>query len=76
MTLRELQLETELGHASRGTIYSALTSRGISAYIEETKLILDEANKKRRMVSQAASGPYLDRISQSLRTASQTENEY
>jgi hypothetical protein len=51
MSLVELQLETGLGHVSKATILQVLNSQGIKAYIEECKFILDEDNKKKRMVS-------------------------
>ena len=50
MTLTEIQLETGLGHVSRGTIFQTLQLRGIKAYVEECKFILNEENKQRRMV--------------------------
>jgi len=50
MSLTELQLEAGLGHVSRGTIFNTLHSRGITAYVEECKFILDEENKQRRVV--------------------------
>ena len=40
------------------TVIRALHSRGIKAYVEECKFILNEDNKKRRMVS--AIGYYCD----------------
>ena len=51
MTLTEIQREAGLGHIGRGTIVRALQSRRIKAYVEECKFILNEDNKKRRMVS-------------------------
>jgi hypothetical protein len=51
MSLTEIQLEAGLGHVSRGTIFDTLRTRGIKAYVEECKFILDEDNKKRRVVS-------------------------
>ena len=58
MTLAEIQREAGLGHVSYSTVFRALHSRGIKAYVEECKFILNEHNKKRRMVS--ASGYYCD----------------
>jgi len=51
MSLTEVQLEAGLGHVSRGTIFDTLRTRGIKAYVEECRFILDEDNKKRRVVS-------------------------
>ena len=58
MTLAEIQQEAGLGHVSYSTVFRTLHSRGIKAYVEECKFILNEDNKKRRMVS--ASGYYCD----------------
>jgi hypothetical protein len=52
MTLIELQLEAGLGRVSKSTVYKALKSRGIKAYVDEKKFILNEDNKKRRVVSE------------------------
>lgn len=46
MTLVDLQLEANLGHVSRSTIYKTLRSFGYRAYVEEFKFILDEENKQ------------------------------
>ena len=51
MTLTEIQKEAGLGHVDYATVLRALHSRGIKAYVEECKFILNEDNKKRRMVS-------------------------
>lgn len=51
MTLTELQRESGLHHVCRSTIFNALQARNIGAYVEEKKFILNEDNKKRRMVS-------------------------
>jgi len=51
MSLTEIQLEAVLGHVSRGAIFDTLRTRGIKAYVEECKFILDEDNKRRRVVS-------------------------
>jgi hypothetical protein len=47
----ELQLETGFGHVSKATILQVINCQGIKAYNEECKFILDEENKKWRMVS-------------------------
>ena len=46
MTHVDLQLEANLGHVSRSTIYKTLRSFGYRAYVEEFKFILDEENKQ------------------------------
>ena len=46
MTWEEVQLEANLGHVGRSTILRTLHSRGVKAYVEECKFILDEDNKK------------------------------
>ena len=51
MTLTEIQKEAGLGHVDYATVLRALHSRGIKAYVEECKFILNEDNKKRCMVS-------------------------
>ena len=51
MTLTEIQNEAGLGHVDYATLLRALHSRGIKAYAEECKFILNEDNKMRRMVS-------------------------
>jgi len=51
MSLTEIQLEAGLGHVSRGPIFDTLRTRGIKGYVEECKFILDEDNKKRRVIS-------------------------
>ena len=56
MSLIEIQREAGLGHVHYATIIRALHSQGIKAYVEECKFILNEDNKKRRMVS----GQYSD----------------
>lgn len=50
ITWEELQLEANLGHVGRTTILKALHSSKVKAYVEECKFILDEDNKKRRVV--------------------------
>ena len=50
MTLVDLQLEANLGHVSRSTVYKALRSLGYRSYVEEFKFILDEENMQVRMV--------------------------
>lgn len=52
MTLTEIQCEAGLGHVSKSTVFKALKSQGIKAYVEEKKFILNEDNKKRRLVSE------------------------
>lgn len=51
MTREDVQLEASLGHVGRSTVLRTLHSRGIKAYVEECKFILDENNKERRVVS-------------------------
>ena len=51
MSLIEIQREAGLGHVHYATIIRALYSQGIKAYVEECMFILNEDNKKRRMVS-------------------------
>ena len=58
MVLAEIQREAGLGCADHPTVIRALHPRGIKAYVEECKFILNGDNKKRRMVS--AIGYYCD----------------
>jgi hypothetical protein len=51
MSFTEIQLKAGLGQVSRGTIFDTLRTRGIKAYVEKCKFILDEDNKKQRVVS-------------------------
>jgi len=61
MSLTGIQLEAGLGHVSRGTIFDTVHTRGSKAYVEKCKFILDEDNKKRRVVS-GTSLPRLCRV--------------
>ena len=51
MTLTEIQKEAGLGHVDYATVLRALHSQGIKAYVKECNFILNEDNKKRRLVS-------------------------
>ena len=51
ITREEVQREASLGHVERSTILRTLYFWGVKACVEECKFILDEDNKKRRVVS-------------------------
>ena len=50
MSLRGLQLGAGLGHVVQSTVFNTLHARGVKAYVEECKFILNEENMKWRIV--------------------------